>query len=57
MVPGVIAGSLVPINVVMLVLKLASSPNAAASSLRVSSVVGAESIKLDILVSTYVFRA
>ena len=44
--------NLVPIEVVIVVLKLASSPNAAASSLSVLSASGAVSTKLDTAVST-----
>ena len=46
--------SLVPIKLVIVVLKFGSSFSAAASSLRVSRVVGAVSIKLDTALSTYV---
>ena len=42
---------------VTVVLKLASSPKAAASSLSVSKVEGAESTRLDTSVSTYCFVA
>jgi len=45
-------GSLVAILLVTVVAKLGSSPRAAASSFRVSRVVGEESIKLEIDVST-----
>ena len=45
-------GSLVAIELVTVVEKLASSPNAAANSLRVSRAAGAESITLAISVST-----
>jgi hypothetical protein len=44
--------SLVAIELVTVVAKLGSSPKAAASSLRVSSVPGAESTRLDTCVST-----
>ena len=44
--------SLLPKAVVTVVLKLASSPRAAANSFKVSSAVGLESIKLEISVST-----
>ena len=45
-------GSLVAILFVTVVEKLASSPNAAASSLSVSNVLGAESTRLDTAVCT-----
>ena len=42
---------------VKVTLKLGSSPNAAASSFRVSNVLGAESTRLATLASTYHFIA